>query len=114
MNCNELCTEEYYKIPIITFIFNNKTLGMVRQWQNLIYNKHFSESDLDRGPDFVKLAEAYGLHGRRVNNQKDLADAIKDALACGEGYVIDCVLDIDEMVRPMVGGGSHITNFMKV
>ena len=114
MNCNELATEEHYRIPIITFIFNNQTLGMVRQWQNLIYNKHFSESDLDRGPDFVKLAEAYGLHGRRVNNQKDLEAAIRDALDSGEGYVIDCILDIDEMVRPMVGGGDHITNFMKI
>lgn len=114
MNCNELATEEHYNIPIITFIFNNQTLGMVRQWQNLIYHKHFSETDLDRGPDFVKLAEAYGLHGRRVTNQKELEEAIADALECGEGYVIDCILDIDEMVRPMVGGGDHITNFMKL
>ncbi|MBQ6388629.1 MAG: biosynthetic-type acetolactate synthase large subunit [Mogibacterium sp.] len=114
MNCNELCTEQYYNIPVITFVFDNGTLGMVRQWQNLIYGKNFSETTLDRGPDFVKLAEAYGLHGRRVNNQKDLADAITDALECGEGYVIDCVLDMDEMVRPMVGGGDHITNFMKI
>ena len=114
MNCNELSTEQYYKLPIITFIFDNHTLGMVRQWQNLIYDKHFSESDLDRGPDFVKLAEAYGLHGRRVCNQRELEKAIADALECGEGYVIDCMLDIDEMVRPMVGGGSRITNFMKI
>ena len=114
MNCNELATEQYYRLPIITFIFNNQTLGMVRQWQNLIYDKHFSESDLDRGPDFVKLADAYGLHGRRVSNQKELEAAISDALECGEGYVIDCLIDIDEMVRPMVGGGSRITNFMKI
>ncbi|MBE6042624.1 MAG: acetolactate synthase large subunit, partial [Clostridiales bacterium] len=114
MNCNELCTVQDYKIPIISFIFNNGTLGMVRQWQNLIYKKNFSETTLDRGPDFVKLAEAYGLHGRRVNNQKDLEEAIKEAMECGEGFVIDCVLDIDEMVRPMVGGGDHITNFMKI
>ena len=114
MNCNELCTEQYYKIPVITFIFNNQTLGMVRQWQNLIYNKNYSETTLDRGPDFVKLAEAYGLHGWRVNNQKDLEKAIREAMASGEGCVIDCMLDIDEMVRPMVGGGSHITDFMKI
>ena len=114
MNCNELCTVEHYDLPIITFIFDNQTLGMVRQWQNLIYKQNYSETTLDRGPDFVKLAEAYGLHGRRVNNQKDLEAAIKEALASGEGYVIDCMLDIDEMVRPMVGGGSHITNFMKI
>lgn len=114
MNCNELSTEQYYKLPIITFIFDNRTLGMVRQWQNLIYKGNFSETTLDRGPDFVKLAEAYGLHGRRVSNQKDLADTIREAMASGEGWVIDCMLDIDEMVRPMVGGGDHITNFMKI
>lgn len=114
MNCNELCTEQYYDIPVITFIFDNQTLGMVRQWQNLIYHKNFSETTLDRGPDFVKLAEAYGLRGWRVNNQKDLEAAIREAMECGKGCVIDCVLDIDEMVRPMVGGGSHITDFMKI
>lgn len=114
MNCNELTTVEHYGIPIITFIFNNQTLGMVRQWQNLIYKGHISETNMDRGPDFVKLAEAYGLKGRRVSNQKDLADAIKDAMEAGTGYIIECVLDIDEMVRPMVGGGDHITNFMRI
>ena len=112
MNCNELATEQYYKLPIITFIFDNKTLGMVRQWQNLIYDQHYSETTLDRGPDFVKLAEAYGLHGRRVNNQKDLCAAIEEALACKEGFVIDCVIDIDEKVRPMVKAGDHIANFL--
>ena len=114
MNCNELCTEQYYDIPVITFVFDNKTLGMVRQWQNLIYKKNFSETDLDRGPDFVKLADAYGLNGYRVSNQKDLEKAIKKAVASGKGCVIDCMIDMDEMVRPMVGGGSHITDFMKV
>ena len=114
MNCNELATVEHYGIPVISFVFDNRTLGMVRQWQNLIYKKNFSETDQDRSPDFVKLADAYGLRGRRVSNQKDLEDAIRDALEYGKGYVIDCVLDKDEMVRPMVGGGSHITDFMKI
>ena len=114
MNCNELTTLQYYGLPVIVFIFNNRTLGMVRQWQNLIYHKNFSQSDMDRGPDFVKLADAYGLKGYRVNNQKDLEAAIEEAKASGEGCVIDCILDIDEMVRPMVGGGSHITDFMKI
>ena len=113
MNCHELTTVEHYKLPIITFVFNNGTLGMVRQWQNLIYKGNISETNMDRGPDFVKLAEAYGLKGRRVSNQTELAEAIEDALASGSGYVIDCMLDIDEMVRPMVGGGSHITDFMR-
>ena len=112
MNCNELCTEEHYGLPIITVIFNNGTLGMVRQWQTLIYKEHYSQTTLDRGPDFVKLAEAYGLGGRRATTKEEFEDALREALASGKGYVIDCVIDIDEKVRPMVGGGSHITNFM--
>ncbi len=114
MNCHELCTEQYYNIPVITFVFDNGTLGMVRQWQNLIYKKRFSQTTLDRGPDFVKLAQAYGLKGRRVTNDEELRSAIKDALECGIGYVIDCAIDIDEMVRPMVGGGSPITDFLAI
>ena len=112
MNCNELAVEEHYDIPVITFVFNNKTLGMVRQWQNLIYNKHFSQTTLTHGPDFVKLAEAYGLKGSRVSTVAELEEAIKAALEFGHGYVIDCAIDTDEMVRPMVSGGAHITQFI--
>lgn len=112
MNCNELCTEEFYKLPIITFIYNNGTLGMVRQWQTLIYNGHYSQTTLDRGPDFVKLAEAYGLGGKRVSTVSELEDAIREALACGHGYVIDCTIEMDEMVRPMVPAGGKITQFL--
>lgn len=112
MNCNELAVEQCYDIPVITFVFDNRTLGMVRQWQNLIYNKHFSQTDLNRAPDFVKLAEAYGLKGSRVSNVEELEKAIKDALEYGHGYIIDCAIDTDEMVRPMVSGGAHITQFI--
>ena len=112
MNCNELATEQYYHLPIITFIYNNTTLGMVRQWQTLIYNGHYSQTTLDRGPDFVRLAEAYGLSGRRVCMVPELEEAVKDALSCGHGYVIDCAIEIDEMVRPMVPGGGRITQFL--
>ena len=112
MNCNELATEEHYGLPIITFVFNNQTLGMVRQWQTLIYNKHYSQTTLDRGPDFVKLAEAYGLKGKRVASVTELEEAISEAREWKKGYVVDCIIDTDEMVRPMVGGGSHITDFI--
>ena len=78
MNLNELATEQYYKLPIITIIFNNSVLGMVRQWQNIIYNKHYSETILDRGPDFVKLAESFGLKGRRVTNEKEFREYSKE------------------------------------
>lgn len=112
MNCNELATEEHYDIPVITFIFNNQCLGMVRQWQTLIYKEHYSQTTLDRGPDFIKLADAYGLKGRRVTNVTELEDAINEAVSWGHGFVIDCAIDMNEMVRPMVGGGSPITKFI--
>ena len=112
MNCHELATEQYYNLPIINVVFNNGVLGMVRQWQTLIYDKRYASTMLDRSPDFVKLAEAYGLSGKRVTNVADLETALHEALECGHGYVIDCVIDMDEKVRPMVGGGSHITDFM--
>jgi acetolactate synthase-1/2/3 large subunit len=112
MNCHELATVAYYGLPIITIIFDNRTLGMVRQWQTLIYDHRYCETDIAVEPDFVKLAEAYGLSGRRVSTVADFEDALKEALACGHGYVIDCVIDVDEKVRPMVNGGNHITQFL--
>ena len=112
MNCNELATEQHYDTPVITFIFNNGTLGMVRQWQTLIYDHRYAQTTLDRGPDFVKLAEAYGLKGARVSTVEELRAAVQDALEDGHGYVIDCVIDLDEMVRPMVEGGKQITDFL--
>ena len=114
MNGQEMATESHYDIPVITFVFDNRTLGMVRQWQNLIYQKRFSQTDLDFGPDFVKLAEAYGLRGKHVTNVAELEEAIHEALEWGHGYVVDCIIDTDEMVRPMVGGGQPITNFMLI
>ncbi|MBQ2040569.1 MAG: acetolactate synthase large subunit, partial [Lachnospiraceae bacterium] len=115
MNCNELSTEAYYKAPVITFIFNNGCLGMVRQWQELMYNGRYSATILDRGPDFVKLAEAYGLKGRRVSSPEELTDAIKEALSEyseGRGYIVECTVAQSELVRPMVNGGTHITEFL--
>jgi acetolactate synthase-1/2/3 large subunit len=112
MNCHELATVEHYHLPIITVVFNNGVLGMVRQWQNLIYNQRYSETTLDRGPDFVKLAEAYGLKGFRVTTREEMEQAFTEALGAGCGCVIDCRLDLDEAVRPMVPGGAHITNFL--
>ncbi len=112
MNCHELATVEHYHLPIITVVFNNGTLGMVRQWQHLIYQERYSETTLDRGPDFVKLAEAYGLKGFRATTMAEMEEAFQSALEAGRGCVIDCVLDMDEMVRPMVAGGAHITDFL--
>ena len=112
MNCHEMATVQHYDIPVITIIFNNHTLGMVRQWQTLIYGQRYSNTTLDRGPDFVKLAEAYGIRGYRVTNVAEFEAAFKEALESGHAAVIDAMLDMDEMVHPMVSGGSPVTNFL--
>ena len=112
MNCHELATLEHYHIPVITVIFNNGTLGMVRQWQNLIYHKRFSQTDLDRGPDFVKLAEAYGLKGFRAGTQPEFEAALRQALQAGCACVIDCTIRLDAMVHPMVSAGTPVTDFI--
>ncbi len=112
MNANELATVEHYGLPIVSVIFNNGALGMVRQWQTLTCGGRHSQTTLDRGPDFVKLADAYGLPGRRVTHVDQLEKALREALGSGRGMVIDCAIATDEMVRPMVGGGGNITEFM--
>ena len=112
MNCHELSTVQYYNIPVIIVIFDNHTLGMVRQWQHLIYGERYSQTDLDRGPDFVKLAEAYGLHGARAANQAEFEAAFRKAVESGESWVIDCAIDKDAMVHPMVSGGAQATDFL--
>ena len=112
MNCHEMATVNYYDIPVITVIFNNGTLGMVRQWQTLTCKGRHSQTTLNRGPDFVKLAEAYGIPGYRATNQEEFAAAFQTALDSGHAAVIDCMLDIDEMVHPMVNGGSPVTQFL--
>ena len=115
MNCNELSTEEFYKTPVITFVMNNRRLGMVRQWQELVYDKRYYQTTTERGPDFVKLAEANGLQGARVNTVEELEVAIQAALEAqekGQGTVIDCNIFEGELVRPMVNGGKHITEFL--
>ena len=112
MNCHELATVSGYRLPIVTILYNNSTLGMVRQWQSLIYQGRYSETDELPSVDYVKLAEAYGLTGYRVSDAAGFEHALKEALACGHGCVIECVIDTDEKVRPMVDGGKHITQFL--
>ena len=111
MNLTELSTIGYYNIPVIVVIFNNGTLGMVRQWQTLFFGHRYSQTTLDRGPDFMKLAAAYGLSGARVNAVETFAAAFKAAVEKREPCIIECMLDIDEMVAPMVAPGSPIDSF---
>ena len=111
MNLTELSTIAYYNIPVIVVIFNNGTLGMVRQWQTLFFGHRYSQTTLDRGPDFMKLADAYGLPGERVDSMEAFTAAYREAVERGGPCIIECMLDIDEMVAPMVAPGSPIDSF---
>ncbi|MGF0007529.1 biosynthetic-type acetolactate synthase large subunit [Eubacteriales bacterium SGI.150] len=112
MNGQELATVSHYDIPVIVVVFNNHTLGMVHQWQNLLYEGRFSQTDLNFAPDFIKLADAYGIRGRRVATPAEMSAALREALDGGHAYVIECVIDTDETVRPMVSAGKPITEFL--
>ena len=108
MNCNELATIGYYNLPIVIVVPNNNALGNVRMWQRLFYGKRFSNTTLDRGPDWVKLADAYGIQGYRATNAKEFAEVFDKAFKSNKPAVIDAVVDKDEMVLPMVPGGKPI------
>ena len=112
MNGQELATVSHYAIPVIVVIVNNHPLGMVHQWQNLLYEGRFSQTDLNFAPDFIKLADAYGIRGRRVATSAEMSAALREALDGGHAYVIECVIDTDETVRPMVSAGKPITEFL--
>ena len=108
MNCNELATIGHYGLPIIIIVVDNGVLGMVRQWQNMFYGKRYSQTTLDFGPDFVKLAEAYGIQGYRVVDEKSFKSAFDKAVESGKPAVIDADIRKDEMVLPMVPSGKPI------
>lgn len=108
MNCNELATISYYQIPVIIVIMNNTTLGMVRQWQTAFYEQRYSETTLDRGPNFKLLAEAYGVKGYTIHTQEEFSKALSEALSLGKPVVLDCFIDKDEKVLPMVAPGAAI------
>lgn len=110
MNLNELCTTVTYQIPVITVIMNNQVLGMVRQWQRMFYEDRFSSTTLERKTDYVKLAEAFGAEGFRCTTPQELREALKKALTHKGPTVIDCVVDRDERVLPMIAAGQDIRN----
>ena len=113
MNCNELCTAEHYNIPIIIIVFNNGSLGMVRQWQDLLYHQRYSQTTLsDRGPNFQALAAAYGIESSRVENRQEFETAFETAAAAGRPYLIECMINRDKKVHPMVSAGSPVTELL--
>lgn len=108
MNCNELATIEHYQLPIIIVILDNHALGNVRMWQTLFYEKRYSNTTLDFGPEWTTLASAYGIQGYHVKNEKEFKDAFDKALKSGKPAVIDAEIFLDEMIFPMIPPGKSI------
>ncbi|RHV90285.1 biosynthetic-type acetolactate synthase large subunit [Clostridium sp. OF09-36] len=108
MNMNEIATATRYNIPVIQVVVNNHVLGMVRQWQNLFYGKRYSHTVLNDAVDFVKLAEAMGAKAYRVTRQEDLKPVLEEAIALNAPVLIECQINCDDKVYPMVSPGAPI------
>ena len=109
MNMNEIATAVRHNIPVIQVVINNHVLGMVRQWQNLFYGQRYSATVLNDAVDFVKLAEAMGAEGIRATTQEKFKSAFEKAMNLGRPVVIDCQIDSDDKVWPMVAPGAAIS-----
>ncbi|MGI6710032.1 MAG: biosynthetic-type acetolactate synthase large subunit [Bacilli bacterium] len=112
MNLNELATAVSQKLPLIVVIINNNVLGMVRQWQTSFYEKRYSSTILDRKTDFVKLAEAFGARGYRATTLNELNYIVKECINTESPVVIDCVVDKDDRVLPMIPPGGSINDMI--
>ena len=108
MNMNEIATAVRYNIPIVQLVLNNHVLGMVRQWQTLFYGRRYSATVLEDQVDFVKLAEAMGAEGIRVTKCEEVAPALEKAISLGRPVVLDCIIDSDDKVFPMMPAGAPL------
>ena len=109
MNMNEIATAVRQQLPLIQIVINNEVLGMVHQWQGLFYEKRYSNTILNDGVDFIKLAEAMGATGMRAKTQEEFAEEVAKALEMKTPVLIDCVIDSDDNVWPMVAPGAPIS-----
>lgn len=112
MDLNELATAVTQKIPLVVVVMNNGVLGMVRQLQTLFYEKRYSNTTLRRQTDFVKIAEAFGGQGMHCTNRAELEQACEKAFSTGGVFVIDCAIDCDEFVLPMLPTGSSVKDMI--
>ncbi|TVL60765.1 acetolactate synthase, large subunit, biosynthetic type [Brachyspira hyodysenteriae] len=112
MNLNEVATAVEYNLPVITIILNNSTLGMVRQWQTIFYDKRYSSTDINKKMDYVKVAEGFGAKGFRCETIKEFETAFEEALKCKCPVWIECVIDKDLKVLPMIPAGGTIDDII--
>ena len=112
MNCNELSSLAKHKIPLVELVFENDVLGMVRQWQRLFYGQRFSQTDIERGTDLMKLADAFGVEGVRISKKDEIKDGIAKALELsrsGRPVLVDVIINKDVNVLPMVPAGADVS-----
>lgn len=112
MNLNELATAVSQNLPLVIVLMNNGVLGNVRQWQTMFYGERYSQTTLDRKTDFVKLADAFGATGFRADDKKSLAEALDKAFALKSPCLVECIIDKDEMVLPMIAPGKSIDDLL--
>ena len=112
MNLNELATAVSNNIPLVILLINNGVLGMVRQWQTLFFDKHYSNTVLDRKTNFVKLAQAFGASAESVATVEDLDKALERAFASKSTYLVECLIDKDEFVLPMLPPGGSMDDII--
>ena len=114
MNLNELATVATQNLPIVIILMNNGVLGMVRQWQNLFFDKHYSQTVLERKTDFVKLAEAFGIKGYRISDVSQMKGVIDQAFKEKGPVLVDCYIDKDEFVLPMLPPGGSFEDIITI
>ncbi len=112
MNLNELATVVSQRLPVVIVILNNGVLGMVRQWQKAFYSERYSQTTLDRQTDFVKLAEAFGMSGYRAATVEELTDILDKHFDNDKPILIDCYIDMDDKVLPMIPPGGSINEII--
>ena len=112
MCLNELATSVSNNVPLVILLLNNGVLGMVRQWQTLFFDKHYSNTVLDRKTDFIALVKAFGGNGERVSNVKDLDNALSRAFKYNGTYLVECAIDKDEFVLPMLPPGGSMDDII--
>ena len=114
MNIQEMATAVQYNLPVKVVILNNKYLGMVRQWQELFYDKRYSSTSMEHAPDFVKLAEAYGAQGLRASKPEDVESVLAEGLSSDKTVIMEFIVEKEEGVFPMVPAGASITEMLLV
>ena len=112
MTFQELMMIRQYNLNVKVVIINNSFLGMVRQWQELFHDRRYSFVDLTYNPDFVKISEAYGIKGVKIKTKEDLKTKLKELIESDEGVIIDCIVEKEENVYPMIPAGTSVAQMV--